>query len=547
MYNFKKLNNVDVKIYGNKTKHIDEKDSSNIKQYSNVVIKSIFNDDNEFPHQMFIREVSSLINLDHPNIINIIDICINPKKSCLVLELGEIDLSGFICLNFQKDWYKDKIHIYSHQICCSVAYCHSQGIIHRDIKPKNFVLFRDDNIKLIDFGSSITNFPEYINENKSKLLYEKNMSSPSGTISYLCPEILIESNVWTSKKWSYSSDCWSLGCTLLELLTGKQIFESWTQIGVLGDLFELFKIKEQSSYDKNTECSYDNEIFSYDIIRDLIVYNNEKRLTSYQAMNHISINKINKQPQHITQPDSIGTHEGELSGSIDTHERRNMCYDMSDPIEFLCLRQEKILFKLDGDVNSHMRFILLEWIKDVWRKFKLSSRTLYLSFHIIDKYLSIKYNTIQRKNFLSLGCAALSIASDYIDYSPLEIVDFVYICDKAYVKSEILDMKKDVYHVLQYNLYITLSYDFVLYYIKLYDNNIDMDDILNKLIFIIISKEYCDDLYIEYPQDLILALILSIDKIEKLNYTDHHIELSHKITNIINSTKINLNGIKHSL
>ena len=78
------------------------------------------------------------------------------------------------------------------------------GIVHRDIKPENFLISKDCEIKLIDFGYS----------RKLKSLNER-MSCVLGTPGYLAPEV-------KSKNYSYKCDWFSLGMTIWMIMTGFQ-------------------------------------------------------------------------------------------------------------------------------------------------------------------------------------------------------------------------------------------------------------------------------------------------------------------------------------
>mmetsp|Transcript_39035 Transcript_39035/g.49845 ORF Transcript_39035/g.49845 Transcript_39035/m.49845 type:complete len:217 (+) Transcript_39035:452-1102(+) len=90
------------------------------------------------------------------------------------------------------------------QMLQAIGHCHSNGIVHRDVKPENF-LFREQgsfHLVLIDFGFS-----------RSFSLEEELMKSRVGTIFYMAPEVL-------AKKYNEKCDIWALGVIMYVLLCG---------------------------------------------------------------------------------------------------------------------------------------------------------------------------------------------------------------------------------------------------------------------------------------------------------------------------------------
>ncbi|KAI0277555.1 kinase-like domain-containing protein [Russula aff. rugulosa BPL654] len=70
------------------------------------------------------------------------------------------------------------------QVISAIAWCHSQGFVHRDVKPHNFVLDRTAHVRLIDFGSAAPLAPG------SRLVPPEYCRVPCGTCDYISPEIL---------------------------------------------------------------------------------------------------------------------------------------------------------------------------------------------------------------------------------------------------------------------------------------------------------------------------------------------------------------------
>lgn len=90
------------------------------------------------------------------------------------------------------------------QVLLGLQYLHDQGVIHRDIKGANILTTKDGKVKLADFGVST-----------STLAGPDKEAQVVGTPYWMAPEIIELSGA------TPASDIWSLGCTVIELLSGK--------------------------------------------------------------------------------------------------------------------------------------------------------------------------------------------------------------------------------------------------------------------------------------------------------------------------------------
>eukprot|EP01111_Echinosteliopsis_oligospora_P011452 TRINITY_DN3789_c0_g1_i2.p1 TRINITY_DN3789_c0_g1~~TRINITY_DN3789_c0_g1_i2.p1 ORF type:complete len:166 (-),score=31.43 TRINITY_DN3789_c0_g1_i2:109-606(-) len=98
-----------------------------------------------------IREISLLKELDHPNIVRLLEVLHSENKLYLVFEYVEQDLKKYM------DSVPGMINpllvkSYMYQLLRGIAYCHSHRILHRDLKPQNLLIDRNGALKLADFG-----------------------------------------------------------------------------------------------------------------------------------------------------------------------------------------------------------------------------------------------------------------------------------------------------------------------------------------------------------------------------------------------------------
>jgi len=115
------------------------------------------------------------------------------------------------------------VKLYIYQLSRALAYIHSQGICHRDIKPQNLLLDPQSGIlKLCDFGSA-------------KMLVQ---GEPN--VSYICsryyraPELIFGSTTYST-----AIDVWSMGCVLAELLLGQPLFPGESGVDQLVEIIKV--------------------------------------------------------------------------------------------------------------------------------------------------------------------------------------------------------------------------------------------------------------------------------------------------------------------
>jgi hypothetical protein len=102
------------------------------------------------------------------------------------------------------------------------------------------------------------------------------------------------------------------------------------------------------------------------------------------------------------------------------------------------------------DITQDMYEIVIDWLVDVHRKFKMKNETLFLCITLMNKYL--EKNEIKKEIFQLLATTCMFISSKYEEIYPPPIEDFVYICADAYTKNDFINMEAMLLCDVEFNL-----------------------------------------------------------------------------------------------
>jgi serine/threonine protein kinase len=188
--------------------HVHLKTLAAIKMLQHVQLPS-----NE--EEKFREEAQTIAKLDHPHIIRVLDYGIQESTSTPYLVMDYAP-NGTVRQRYPRGKILEPLHILSYviQVADALQYAHDRKVIHRDVKPENMLLNKQNHIRLSDFGIAV--------------VYETT-SSPNtvdklGTPSYMAPEQF-------RGKPLYASDQYSLGVVVYEWLCGTLPFN-----GTIGEL-----------------------------------------------------------------------------------------------------------------------------------------------------------------------------------------------------------------------------------------------------------------------------------------------------------------------
>mmetsp|Transcript_139683 Transcript_139683/g.348317 ORF Transcript_139683/g.348317 Transcript_139683/m.348317 type:complete len:347 (-) Transcript_139683:240-1280(-) len=153
------------------------------------------------------REIRILQNLcGGPNIIKLLDVVRDPQSKTPSLIFEHVNNTDFKTL--YPTLTDMDIRYYIFEILKALDYCHSQGIMHRDVKPHNVMIDHEKRkLRLIDWGLA-----EFYHPGKE---YNVRVASRY----YKGPELLVDLQLY-----DYSLDIWSLGCMLAGMVFRKEPF-----------------------------------------------------------------------------------------------------------------------------------------------------------------------------------------------------------------------------------------------------------------------------------------------------------------------------------
>ena len=234
-------------------------------KYDELFVAKTINEDSKTlnnSHKTFFTELSTLMKLDHNNIIRIYDyfsyenIFILIMEYCpggnlydKIFEKGILNLKSFL--------------IIANQICNALFHMHQKGFSHGDIKPQNILFDKFNRIKLCDFGLSLNSYEKKIHVR--------------GTIPYMSPEVHRKECIDF-----FSADIWALGITFYFMLTSRLPF-----------LFNDFKkyLKKESYLFLNFTKEIPNNIKQ--IIKGMLNLNPSSRTTIHELKEILNILLIN--------------------------------------------------------------------------------------------------------------------------------------------------------------------------------------------------------------------------------------------------------------
>ncbi|OIT00668.1 PREDICTED: mitogen-activated protein kinase kinase kinase 3-like [Nicotiana attenuata] len=238
----------------------------------------------KFSNSRYVRAESEFLRMfqESPYVIRFFGVNVTQENGVILYNLLlEYASGGSLadCLdedmNSRKGLKEYEVGKHTKNVLLGLSHVHSKGVIHCDIKPHNILVVGTDRIaKIADFGLAMT-----LEESSEK------EHGIRGTKRYMAPESVIYHQYGTEV------DIWALGCTVYELLTGKPLWKTSSDINdVKADV--LHKIAFEKPKIQNAKVSKE----ARDFLKRCLDKNPRSRWTAEMLLNHPFLNSSNVHP-----------------------------------------------------------------------------------------------------------------------------------------------------------------------------------------------------------------------------------------------------------
>lgn len=248
-----------------------------------------------------VREISILKQLQHPNIVKLIDVDHTPDTLTLVFEFIDRDLKMYLDSFGAEGLPMPIIESFLRQLLQAVAFCHEHRILHRDLKPQNLLISAAGTLKLADFGLA-----------RGYGIPVRNYTHEVVTLWYRPPDVLMGST-----RYSTHIDMWGIGCIFAEMCTGRPLFCGASESDQLVRIFKVLGTPSPEEWPEMLKLpQYKDNIAKYkpkklknvvprldknglELLERMLQHDPNKRIPAAEALKHPFFSEQKSEPSPV--------------------------------------------------------------------------------------------------------------------------------------------------------------------------------------------------------------------------------------------------------
>lgn len=243
-----------------------------------------------------LREISLLKELQHPNVVDLSDVVQEQGRLYLIFEFLDSDLKRYIDKQ-PGPLPMESVKSFTYQLVKGLAFCHSRGVMHRDLKPQNLLVTAAGRLKLADFGLARAFCPPI-----------RPLTHEVVTLWYRPPEILLGSTTYAPPV-----DAWAIGPIMVEMITKRPLFPGDCEIDEIYKIFRLLGTPNEEIWPNCTALQDWNPAFpqwprlslrsvaptldpvGLSLLEATMFYDPKARISARAAMSHPWFDSVDKE------------------------------------------------------------------------------------------------------------------------------------------------------------------------------------------------------------------------------------------------------------
>lgn len=236
------------------------------------------------------KEIQLLRRLQHKNVIQLVDVLYNEEKQkmYMVMEYCVCGMQEMLDSVPEKRFPVFQAHGYFCQLLDGLEYLHSQGIVHKDIKPGNLLLTTDGALKISDLGVAEALHP---------FAEDDTCRTSQGSPAFQPPEIANGLDTFSG----FKVDIWSAGVTLYNITTSLYPFEG-------DNIYKLFENIGKGDYSIPEDCGP----LLTELLKGMLEYDPVKRFSIQHIRQHSWVRKKHPPSEpRVPFPPSAGSGGGD--------------------------------------------------------------------------------------------------------------------------------------------------------------------------------------------------------------------------------------------